>query len=711
MLLALALGAFTHAYSQDRLFVSPDGNDSWDGTSKTYKGGTVGPKATLIGARTTIRQLRGVGKLSPKGVCVTVAPGRYVMPAGLSLTSLDGGTNKGRMVWRSEVPGKAILDGGLPVSNWVRGVGPQLNKVREDLRANVWVADLSKSGITETGFMSHFASNWDATPTAAELVVNDQAMTLARYPNGRWARQEAVAPDSTNSKPAIVTEIDQARTPAYVGNGEQDFDQDYWVRWAPNHRLFSIWQERVAKISGSTRTLQAVLQGGDMNDPARRALWDPESPGRWVLVNSLFELDTPGEYYIDRNRNFLYYYPLQQEAPTDAVLTMATQPVFGVTSADYVTIQGFTIQNGRQDGVRLSNSMGSQVYGLTVRNCGGYGIRVTQGRAVTVRSCRVTGVGETGVSLSGGDRALLKSSGNQVLNCHIWETGRNNPFYRPGVEILGMGCRVKNNTIHGMDHQAIYFEGNDHRIERNEIYDSVRDALDSAAIYGTRDFTYGGNVIRENLLYNISKRITGYHINHGIYLDDMLSNTIVERNIFRDMEQPIQVGAGHYNIVRFNVMIDCVGGIRIDDRGLQMPAEWFDWPRTLANRVPWQGSPWKRRYPNVFKILTAADYRTPTGNQIKANVFLRCRTDVSKRLWGILEIWGVNQDPKNCTVADNMGTMVSPFRNEPMGDLTAVAGNDLPRRGYRTILQSWVGVQNDTFMRSEDHGYRRTRRP
>ena len=43
------------------------------------------------------------------------------------------------------------------------------------------------------------------------------------------------------------------------------------------------------------------------------------------------------------------------------------------------------------------------------------------------------------------------------------------------IRIAGVGQLVANNRLHDAPHSAIIFYGNDHRIERNEIFDVLRE--------------------------------------------------------------------------------------------------------------------------------------------------------------------------------------------------------------------------------------------
>jgi hypothetical protein len=265
--------------------------------------------------------------------------------------------------------------------------------------------------------------------------------------------------------------------------------------------------------------------------------------------------------------------------------------------------------------------------------------------------------------------------------------------------------------VHGTKHIAVWFFGNDHLIERNEVFDAVTDTADLAAINTNHaDWTCRGNVVRENHVHDVGVKIYAYHINHGLYLDDMFSSALVERNVFRKVEQPIQFGGGHDNVARGNVFLDCVGAFRIDDRGITATEEWIQRIRDDAARVPWSSPLWKDRYPSLFDLMTRPDQRRPSGNAFTGNVCVRSKRN--DRIAGPIELWGVNAtDPTACLVSNNTVTTSSLFVNEAAGDLTPKPGSVLWQRGFTPIDMRLMGVQTDRYLDGTQIGWRAEPRP
>ncbi len=73
---------------------------------------------------------------------------------------------------------------------------------------------------------------------------------------------------------------------------------------------------------------------------------------RFFLQNFLSELDSPGEYYIDRNSSQIYFWPPTNDyTDNDFVVSVATN-LFSLTNVAFFTFEGFTIEASRKEGVK-----------------------------------------------------------------------------------------------------------------------------------------------------------------------------------------------------------------------------------------------------------------------------------------------------------------------------------------------------------------------
>lgn len=282
--------------------------------------------------------------------------------------------------------------------------------------------------------------------------------------------------------------------------------------------------------------------------------------------NLLEELDTEGEYYIDRDTGKLYYY-----APSDFTsgnyeigLSMLKTPIFNFNGAEYVNVSNITMKGGRGyavlgtsagysipsfkdwmisrgadlNGANFTKGSGSSVYiadidkytdsqvfpghvwdgfvddgngvnHIDVKNCNifnfGSGAIIINGTDVHLDNNHIKNIGGTALYLRGGDLETLTPSNNEILNNNIHHVGDLQKSYVPAIGMHGVGIHVAYNDLYDAPHCIFNYHGNDHVIEYNKIHDAVKECLDMDAIYTRNEYVpqWRGSVIKNNYIYNI----------------------------------------------------------------------------------------------------------------------------------------------------------------------------------------------------------------
>lgn len=591
MMLALAMpaGAAT------TFTVAPNGNDAGPGTAAR-------PFATLERARDAVRAAKSGGP-----VTVEVRGGLYEMKRPLVLTEQDSGTARNPILWRTPKGRTARLVGGRFVTGWKLVTDSTvLERLDPAARGKVWQADLRAQGITDYGELKS-APNWGSSDPGLEVFQSEKPMTLARWPNEGFATVRGVP----------VTDFDVRGTKGTT-RPEFLYDGDRPSRWTGESDImvhgywFWDWADqrfRVKSIDAANK--QINLDAGRAE--IRKGQW-------YYAYNILSELDTPGEWYLDRAKGILYLWP-KEPIEKGRVMVSIVPSLVTMDNASFVTLRGFTMEGCRGTAVEMRGGEGNRVVGCTIRNTGGFAVRIEGGKKHGVLGCDMFRMGDGGVVLHGGEAKTLTHAGHFAENNHIHHFSRWNPMYKVGVEIFGVGMRASHNLVDHAPHVGISFCGQENIVEYNEIHNVVEHANDAGAIYTQpgidETWTMRGNIIRYNYVHNVY----GYKGEgcDGVYLDDMFSSIHCYGNVFYQVPAACFVGGGRDNIFENNLFVDCSPCIHVDARAMGWAAGGLDYMRRDLESIPYKTPPWSERYPQLLTLLND-EPAAPKGNVFARNV-------------------------------------------------------------------------------------------
>ncbi|HKJ90471.1 MAG TPA: right-handed parallel beta-helix repeat-containing protein, partial [Oceanipulchritudo sp.] len=345
---------------------------------------------------------------------------------------------------------------------------------------------------------------------------------------------------------------------------------------------------------------------------------------RFYYFNVPEELDSPGEWYLERETGLLYFWPPDEGFSGEVMLSSLESPFIRVEGAAHLVFEGFGMGYSRGAGIVVSDSESVEVRGGRFYALGGRAVTIESGHACGVRNSSFTQLGAGAVFLSGGDRATLQRGNHFVINNHIHAFSRDFRTNHPAIRLHGVGQRAAHNLIHDAPHMGLYFRGNDHLIEFNEIHDIARETGDVGAIYTGRDYTSRGTVIRYNYLHHLHG--PGLHGVRGVYLDDFTSGTDVFGNVFLRAGRAAFIGGGRDNRIQNNLFIECEPSVQIDGRGLSWANHHFDvdhsqYASTLRDAydaAEVNEPPYASRYPELVGLYEG-DPRIPAGNRVENN--------------------------------------------------------------------------------------------
>ena len=598
------------------LYVSPQGKDTWSGTSLAPNAATTdGPLATLAGARDAVRSLRKSGQIPAGGVTVEFQRGRYEQTATCAFTAEDSGTAASPIVYRAASGAEVRISGGVRLRPMkLLADTSVLERLSESARGHVLVADLKEQGLSDYGKEPTGAK---AQPCAGmQLTYGGAPMTLARWPNDDFVK---VADLPQGPKGPTFTYADE-RISRWAGEADPH-GMGYWAHdWAACAIAFT-------KIDPATKTITQRLPGSN---------YGFRKGGRWYGYNLLCELDAPGEYYVDRQGGRLYFWPPALPANGVGEVSVCVD-LLRLSNVTNVTLRGLVFENGRGCALRVEGGADVAVVGCTIRNMGGSAVEIRNGVRHRVAGCELAHLGNGGVGVWAGDASTLTQSGHVIDNNHITDYARFCLTYGAAVQIGGCGNRVSHNLIHDGPHVAVLFGGRENVMEYNEVHSVCLTSGEMGAFYTGRDWTLVGNVINGNYVHDIYNPCQ--QRNRAIMLDDGAAGIRMTSNLIVRVAEGISLSAVD-NVIDNNVFVDCQPAISgwqtwvtpesfIPPKGVHAQM-----PEMLAT-VPVDASPWKERYPHLALLRNAIRDKTlrspETRTRVERNV-----------IWGGPQEWMVH---------------------------------------------------------------------
>ncbi|MCL5098925.1 MAG: right-handed parallel beta-helix repeat-containing protein, partial [Candidatus Omnitrophica bacterium] len=553
-----------------------------------------------------------------------------------------------------------------------------LDRLDPSARGKVLQADLKALGVTDFG--KPFPVTFQGYAGWPELFFDRQPMQLARWPNQGFAKIGKVL--DAGSKPRENEKPDRPGMFIYEGDRPQ--------RWLKADEVYLNgywcykWFEqciKVAKIDPEKKTITFAA-------PHVYGIGGP-SGGYYFALNLLEELDSPGEYYVDRKSGILYFWPPVPLQDQEIGLSLLDTPMVSIAGASNIMLRGLVFEFSRGAAITMSGGTHNWVTGCIIRNIATDAVYIRGGTDNGVLSCDLYNLGGAGISLDGGDRATLMHCNNFAENNHIHHFGRLFRTHKDALFLSGVGCRASHNLIHDAPHHAIDFSGNEHLIEFNEIHDVCTETDDAGAIYTGRDWTVRGTVIRNNFFHDIGGSLNVG--NQAIYVDDTSCGVISIGNVICRVYRGFLIGGGRDNVLDNNIIVDCKIPIHIDNRGMNWCGPGSeDWD-TLMNRlkaVPYQQEPWKSRYPELANILDDQP-GFPKRNRVTRNLIVGCgKMDVAK-------------EARECgTIENNWETPENPgFLNASNLDFTLKPDSPAFQKikGFKAIPFDQIGLYNDLY--------------
>ena len=613
--------------------VRPGGDDAGPGSAER-------PFATIGRACEALRSARAAGPLTG-GAEIVLQAGRHSPSAQIQWRAEDSGLSGAPVVCVAEAG--AVITGAreIPAAAFsgIKDTGMKA-RLEPAAQAQVLCADLEALGVPKP---KGPPDNFRLPFAVPELFCDGKRMTLACWPNEGWATISKIIDKGTMKNDGSVTDAadpNKAR-PTENRGGVFTYEGDRPSRWNVDNGvwLHGFWcfdwyddAIRVAAIDPAKKeiTLKVGHQYGvRQGNP---------SPRRWRAVNVFEELDRPGEYFIDRDTNRLYFWPPVSLASARVTLALRDEPLWVMQAAAHVTVRGVAFEEAQGDALHVLNCRNVVIEKCQIRNIRRKAIHMDGGAQNRIVSCEIRDTGTGGVTLGGGDRTTLSPAGHVLENTVISAFSVHQLTYASAIHFTGVGHVARHNVIYDAPHQAVSMYGNDHLFEFNVVSNVCMSSDDAAAFYKGRNPSCRGNVLRYNLWSEIGS--PRGHGNAAVYFDDGDGGDTVYGNIFFRCGDPgkgsfgtVFSHGGHGNLVDNCLFVECkraLGSAPWSDARWKAFVEAPLWQQRLLKEVDITRAPYTERYPELAGFMNPQP-GAPRDNVAVRTLFVDCGEVKSNR--------------------------------------------------------------------------------
>lgn len=282
------------------IYVSPEGNDA---NADIFTGGVKDrPFKSLVMAIRKAREVRRLGKNRSsdgrrvRGVQILLEDGRYYPNETLMIRPEDGGTESAPTRIAAVHRGKATLTGGIKISDWekIKASDPLFQALPQKAARTVYVATLPKDHGADLNFR--------------QLWVEGRKAVRAECFNG----------GSYGNNMGRILSWDHRDQSCWIPRPEGfDASQAAGMEMVI-HQWWAIANLRIrsAKVAGDSVELHFYEPESRLeSEHPWPAPWLSEKTGNsaFYLTNAPGFLDSPGEWYLDRKAQKLYYMPRKGE--------------------------------------------------------------------------------------------------------------------------------------------------------------------------------------------------------------------------------------------------------------------------------------------------------------------------------------------------------------------------------------------------------------
>lgn len=448
---------------QKKIFISPTGND------QSGKGTKEQPYRTIYKARDEVRTI--IAKGLTENITIFLRGGKYYLDSTLIFRTNDGGNKEYRITYCNYEKEKSFIIGGKPITNWKLDDG------------NIYKADIGKGWNFHTLFEADLFAFKARNPNA---IVDKDNYTPAY---NRVLGMDPKHPKEiiTIKKEDMPAAEDSLNLEFMLWPGGPDGDWNWFndllvaKHTNPAKNLVTLQWLPISTDNSFFQYTEADL---------KMARYEMGKGSRYYLQGSKKFLDAAGEFYIDKLKGQLYYYPRNIADLTNAsiIAPTVTRIVSFEGSSEQspvknISFQGITFSCSdrgtmkQNEAIFLENAADIEIKNCDLYNLGANGIC---GRnfvqKVNIEGNNIHSIGETGVYLISKMSFTSFNLQNRIVNNYIHNMGM---VIRHGTGIQldnSEGNYIAYNRIHNTPRYAfsILFLAPDQFINCiGKIYDGI----------------------------------------------------------------------------------------------------------------------------------------------------------------------------------------------------------------------------------------------
>lgn len=278
----ISFGISFQAYSAD-IYVSPNGSDINDGSKEK-------PFATLTKAIRKARELRCLNDPSiSNGIHIIVGGGLYQLYEPVFIRPEDAGTASSPTFIESALGAQPIFSGGINITEWKKLAG-MVDGLPSAANGKIWVGDVPMIG----GNIFNFRQLW----------VNNKKTIRAKSFNGDLMGR--------------ILSWNKTTEECWIPTPKTSSLKNIETAEMLIHQWWAVANLRISKIEqhgDSTKLTFHQPESKIQNEHPWPAPWISKETGNsaFYLTNAIQFLDEPGEWFLDKAKRKLYYWPRNGE--------------------------------------------------------------------------------------------------------------------------------------------------------------------------------------------------------------------------------------------------------------------------------------------------------------------------------------------------------------------------------------------------------------